>query len=520
MAVQTDTTPEPAGTTDQSASGDRPRPPASRLELATAPGIVSAEQAWDIYRRRPQPRWWGWATPGGGRAANVEEGALYQGTTAQVCGLYPFASGSGAAPRGVPIGRHMYTAEPLGLDPGEWVTTGLISNTGVWVQGQPGIGKSTIVKRLATGLSAFGFYLAIPGDVKGEYSALVESLGGKVWRIGRGLHSLNPLDGGPLRDALRHASGVEHDRLAETLRARQISLLEALIVIVRRAGMAVTERVVLGTALDAAAKQAAPGEPTIPTVLRVLDDPTADLLSATACDTPSQFRRDQRELLNSLRLLVHGAIRGLFDRASTVQADLSTPAMSLDLSALEDDDDDVIAAAMLCSWSWSAAMIDAARSSGAHRNVVQIQDELWRALRVAPGLVERSDALTRMNRHKGVVQIQVTHSLDDLEALPTEADRAKARGMAGRNNIMILGGMPASEMNSLSGIVTVTSRESSLVSSWAAPPTWVAGGKHPGRGRYLIKSGQRIGLPVEMTLTATELGLYNTDTAWQKKDPR
>ncbi|RBM18113.1 hypothetical protein DI005_20180 [Prauserella sp. PE36] len=491
---------------------------ASPLQLATPPGVLDPATAWEVHGRRPRPGWWGWAVPGGGRAAHVESAALYQGTSTQVCGLYPFASGSGAAPRGVPIGRHMYTAEPIGLDPGEWMRSGLISNTGIWVQGQPGIGKSTIVKRLATGLSAFGYFLTIPGDVKGEYSALVDALGGRIWRIGRGLHSLNPLDGGPLRAAITHArSTVEQQRLRETLRARQISLLEALIVIVRRAGMTVTERVVLGAAIDAATALAAPAEPVIPDVLRVLEKPTTDLLGAAACDTATEFRRDQRELLNSLRLLINGAIRGLFDRASTVHADLDSPAMSLDLSALEDDDDDVIAAAMLCSWSWSAAMIDSARSSAAQRNVVQIQDELWRALRVAPGLVERSDALTRMNRHKGVVQIQVTHSLDDLEALPTEADRAKARGMAGRNNIMILGGMPASEVDSIGGIVRVSTREAHLVSSWAAPPTWVAGGRHPGRGRYLVKSGQRIGLPVEMTLTATELDLYNTDLAWQER---
>jgi hypothetical protein len=74
-------------------------------------------------------------------------------------------------------------------------------------------------------------------------------------------------------DALRYASGVERDRLAKTLRAGQISLLEALIVIVRRADMAASERVVLGTALGAATEQAAPGERAIPTMLRVLDDP-------------------------------------------------------------------------------------------------------------------------------------------------------------------------------------------------------------------------------------------------------
>jgi hypothetical protein len=30
----------------------------------------------------------------------------------------------------------------------------------------------------------------------------------------------------------------------------------------------------------------------------------------------------------------------------------------------------------------------------------------------------------------------------------------------------------------------------------------------------MIKSGERLGLPVSMTLTPTELGLYDTDRAW------
>ncbi|MCA1836178.1 MAG: ATP-binding protein [Actinobacteria bacterium] len=130
------------------------------------------------FSARPTPRAWGWATPGGGRSANVEGGVVYQATSAQVCGLYPFALSSGAATPGVPIGRHMLTAEPVGLDPAEWLREGLVSNTGVWVQGQPGIGKSTIVKRMLTGLICFGAAAVIPGDVKGEYSDLVDALGG------------------------------------------------------------------------------------------------------------------------------------------------------------------------------------------------------------------------------------------------------------------------------------------------------------------------------------------------------
>ena len=35
-----------------------------------------------------------------------------------------------------------------GFDPAAWLHAGLVTNTGTWVQGQPGVGKSTIVKRL------------------------------------------------------------------------------------------------------------------------------------------------------------------------------------------------------------------------------------------------------------------------------------------------------------------------------------------------------------------------------------
>jgi hypothetical protein len=437
---------------------------------------------------RPTPRAWGWATPGGGRSANVEGGVVYQATSAQVCGLYPFALSSGAATPGVPIGRHMLTAEPVGLDPAEWLREGLVSNTGVWVQGQPGIGKSTIVKRMLTGLICFGAAAVIPGDVKGEYSDLVEALGGRVWRIGRGRHTLNPLDAGPLRAAAARTSGAARDRLIETIRARQLSLLEALVVIVRRGQISVTERLILGAALDLAAAGTSV-EPIIPDVLAQLTTPPAELLRIAATSTVEEFGRELRDLINSLGLLCQGAIRGMFDRQSSVTADLSTPAMSLDISALDDDDDEVVAAAMLCSWAWAAAMIDGAAALGQRRNVVRVQDELWRALRVAPGLVEMSDRVTRLNRHRGEISFQVTHSLDDLEALPTEADRAKARGMASRAGIMVLGGMADKELDGIRRITPMTSQETAMVRSWAAPPTWIAGSAHPGRGRYLLKAG-------------------------------
>lgn len=464
---------------------------------------------------RPVPRAWGWPVPGGGRAPHVEGGALYAGTSSQLCGLFPFAVSSGTSVRGVPIGRHLLTAEPVGLDPAEWLRQGLVSNTGVWVQGQPGIGKSAVIKRMITGLVAFGGVAVVPGDVKGEYSALVEALGGSVWRIGRGLHALNPLDAGPLRAELASAVGTARERLAETVRIRRLSLLEALVSIVRRGEVDVTERRLLGAALDSAVAAVAPREPVVPDVLGALGAGGEELRAIVACRDSAGYRRAVRELVNTLALLCDGTLRGIFDRPSTVTSDLGSPgpspALSLDLSALDDDDDDALAAGMLCSWAWSTAVIEGASAPGRQRTVAVVQDELWRALRVAPGLVERSDRITRLNRHRGVISFQVTHSLDDLEALATAADRAKARGMVARNATLVLGGMAEQELDALRRITPLSDGEAALITSWAASPTWVGGALHPGRGKYLIKSGERIGLPVSLRLTPSELALYDTD---------
>ena len=210
----------------------------------------------------------GWAVPGGGRAANVAAGTRYAGTTSQLCGLFPFSVASGAELTGVPLGRSLHTAEPVGLDPAHWLRTGLISNTGVWVQGQPGIGKSSITKRLVTGLVGFGMRALIPGDIKGEYTPLITALGGTVWRLGRGRHTLNPLDPGLAAPALAAAVGTERQQIGENLRTRTLALLEALFAITSGRALSATGRRLLAAALDQTT--AARIEPTIPDLLHAL----------------------------------------------------------------------------------------------------------------------------------------------------------------------------------------------------------------------------------------------------------
>jgi len=147
------------------------------------------------------------------------------------------------------------------------------------------------------------------------------------------------------------------------------------------------------------------------------------------------------------------------------------------------------------------------------RSYLAVMDELWRALRGAPGLVEYADSLTRLNRAKGMGTIMITHSLADLDALSSEEDRAKARGFVERCAITVMGGLPPRELARVCEITPLTGPEQELVTSWSAPDSWQPGAKHPGRGKYLIKTGERLGIPVELSLVGDEYDLYDTDQA-------
>ena len=123
--------------------------------------------------------------------------------------------------------------------------------------------------------------------------------------------------------------------------------------------------------------------------------------------------------------------------------------------------DKLVAAAMLCVWAYgygsSTPPPPSPATAPAHAaSYLAVMDELWRALRGAPGLVEHADALTRLNRAKGMASVMITHSLADLDALPTEEDRAKAQGFIERSAIKVLAGLPPRELDRVSEVTPLT----------------------------------------------------------------
>lgn len=464
----------------------------------------------------PVPPAWGSRRPGAGRAAHLATAVEYQATTVQAAGLYPFMAGSGCPTLGVPIGRHLLWGEACCLDPLAWLDAGLTTNPGMFLLGQPGAGKSALAKRLLVGMTGYGVRGLVLGDTKPDYTRLVNHLGGQVIRIGRGLDRINPLDAGPLQAALARMPTAAAQQLRLEVRGRRLSLLLALCALLRGRPVSNPEQVVLAHAVDLAAERHTGSDPTIPQVLAALEQAPDRLRLAARATTPADYQARTDELIFTLTLLCDGPLRGVFDAPTSTPIDLDAPAVSVDISTVAAAGDTLLAAAMLCTWAYAFGLVDAAAALAEHqqaprRRYFAVLDELWRAIRGSAGLVEHADALTRLNRQRGIATLMITHGLGDLEALPTTEDRAKARGFIDRAAIKVLAALPAVELDQLTRIVHLSAPERELVSSWATAEAWQGGTTHPGRGKYLIKTGQRPGLPVALSLVAEEADLYDTD---------
>jgi hypothetical protein len=487
-----------------------------RLRPADRPGPVLGRSAAEP---APVPPAWGWKVPYAGRSAHVSAGPEYQATTTQACGLFPYVAGSGTPVAGTPVGRHQLWGEVVCLDPLAWLRAGLVTNPGMFVLGQPGTGKSTLVKRLVTGAVATGTTALILGDTKPDYTMLTEHLDGQVIRVGRGLDRINPLDAGPLGQALRRLPALAAEALRWEVRSRRLSLLMALCTLVREARITNAEEVILGRAIDLLDERLdGQAEPAVMDVLAVIGQGPDILRAAARADTPDRYQDRVAGLVFTLDLLCTGSLAGVFDGQTSRPIDLTAPAVSVDISRVGAAGDKLLTAAMLCTWAYGFGVVDASAALAElgisrRRSHLAVMDELWRALRGAPGLVEYADSLTRLNRAKGMASIMITHSLADLDALATEEDRAKARGFMDRSAITVLAGLPPRELARVSEITPLTGPEQELVASWSAPDSWQPGARHPGRGKFLIKAGERLGIPVELALAGAEARLYDTDQA-------
>jgi hypothetical protein len=451
----------------------------------------------------------------------------WRGTTVQVCGLHPFAVGTGTPMVGVPVGLQLFTGATVCADPISWFQAGLISNPSTFVLGLPGLGKSTIVRRMAGGGAGFGNLPLVLGDLKPDYVDMIRALGGQVIELGRGRGHLNILDPGEAHEAAERlrAAGKEKERqqvLADA-HGRRHTMVSALLTILRKEPPTDREESIIDRALRVLDDKHA-GVPVLGDLLHVIQEAPQEVRDV-ALDRGSddRYKEITENLEASLISLTSGGRLGeTFAHPTDVPMKRDRPVV-YDVSSIDDSDTDMQAAILLACWSAGFGTVNIANALAdaglePRRHYLVVLDELWRALRAGRGMVDRVDALTRLNRQRGVGLAMISHTMSDLLALPTESERMKARGFVERAGMVIAGGLPGAEMPMLTSAVPLSRAEQELLASWQDPGAWDSGlgreSEPPGRGKFLVKVGGHPGIPLKVELIEAERAINDTNKLW------
>ncbi|MGN6763435.1 MAG: ATP-binding protein [Leifsonia sp.] len=403
----------------------------------------------------------------------------HQDTSATLAGAFPFLAEAGLGSDGVFIGQDLYSGGSFVYDPWVLYAHGVITAPNLVLAGIVGTGKSALAKSLYVRSIPFGRRVYVPGDPKGEHTAVAQAVGGKAIILGHGLRTrLNPLDEG------YRPAGMPDSEWATTVAARRRDLIGALAETVLDRPLSPLEH----TAIDIALTRTV-AENQVPILPMIVDH---TLTPDPADDTDGRLTEDGRLVGHALRRLVAGDLAGLFDSPSTVTIEPSLPMISLDLSRVTENST-LISVLMTCSSAWmESALLDPA---GGQRWVVY--DEAWR-LMAYPALLKRMDAQWRLARFYGIANMLIFHRLGDLDNVGDQgsAMRSLASSLLANAETRIVYRQEADQLGTTSAALGLTGTEQKLLPTLGV-----------GQGLWRIKSRSFV---VQHQLHPNEYALYQT----------
>ncbi|MFI4971080.1 MAG: ATP-binding protein [Hyphomicrobiales bacterium] len=423
------------------------------------------------------------------RALKVEP---HRATSEVLAGAYPFLAESGLGSQGVLIGQDAWSGAGFVYDPWVLYRLGILTNPNCLLAGVVGRGKSTLAKSLATRSIAFGRKCYVPGDPKGEWTAVSRSVGGQAIELGGGTQArLNPLDAGARPQYLTGLDGAREPvtdvAWGELVLQRRRDLLRSLTEAALGRPIAPVESTALYAALDESVR--ANSVPVLPHVVSSMFDPPGDVIGSNR----AQLLDDGREVAHAVNRLVGGDLGGLFDGPSTVRFDADLPMVSLDLSRIAGSDAK-IGMVMACASSWMEAALQ--DPSGGQRWV--IYDEAWRVLK-QPALLARMQSQWKLSRALGIANLMVIHRLSDLDAVGERDSAARnlALGLLADCSTKIIYAQESGEDAKTGAALGLSSTETLQLSSLA-------------RGEGLWRIGER-SFVVRHVCTPGELILFDTN---------
>ena len=403
----------------------------------------------------------------------------HQDTSATLAGAYPFLAEGGLGSDGVFVGQDLYSGSSFVYDPWVLYARGMITAPNLVLAGIVGSGKSALAKSLYTRSIPFGRRVYVPGDPKGEHTAVAEAVGGRAIALGHGMaNRLNPLDEGHRPD------GVDDAQWLAQVTARRRDLLGALAETVLDRRLTPLEHTAIDVALTDAVHASA--VPVLPMVVDRL------LAPERGPDRDGRLAEDGRLVGHALRRLVAGDLAGLFDGPSTVRFDPTLPMVSLDLSRVTENAT-LISVLMTCASAWmESALLDPA---GGQRWVVY--DEAWR-LMSHPALLRRMDAHWRLARHYGIANMLIFHKLSDLDNVGDQgsAMRALASSLLANAETRVVYRQESDQLGTTATALGLTGTEQSLLPTLGT-----------GQGLWRIKHRSFV---VQHQLHPAELELFDT----------
>lgn len=329
----------------------------------------------------------------------------HRGTTAHVASIYPFSVQASFGHRGTYVGLDLLAGgAEFCWDPFDAYAAGLVTNPNGWVLGEPGNGKSALVKTLLWRQAAVyghgpnGRWLAI-ADPKGEYSTLAEHLGLTTVRLSPGgTVRINPLAPGP---AAAHES-------QERQVLRRAEMCAALVATVLERPLTQLEDAVIFAAVEHLTHADQISEPTLVDVAHLVGRPSEDM--ASRLRRPSaEVTIETSAVAYALDKLLTRSLRGMFDGPSTVPLRWDGPGLVLDLSAVPLDSD-ALPLVMVATAAWLQQLM---ACPGPQR--VQVLDEAW-ALLANRHTAAYLQTCFKLGRTYGAANLCITHRASDLVA--------------------------------------------------------------------------------------------------------
>jgi type IV secretory pathway VirB4 component len=411
----------------------------------------------------------------------------HQGTTAHTSSIYPFSVQGSFGHRGTYVGLDLLAGGgEFCWDPFEAYATGLVTNPNGWILGEPGNGKSALVKCLLWRQAAIygtgpgGRWTAI-ADPKGEYATLAEHLGLTVVKLSPGgTATINPLAPGPAAD---------HEPADKQI-LRRAEMCTALVGTVLERSLTQLEDAVVFAAVDQLTT-APVDEPTLTDVARLVANPT-EAMAERLRSTDRDLAVDTATVAYALDKLLSRSLRGMFDGTSTVPLRWDGPGVVLDLSAVPLDSD-ALPLVMVAAAGWFQQLM---ACPGPQR--VQILDEAWALLgnRHTAGYLQTS---FKLGRTYGVANLCITHRASDLVAQADDGTATSkiAAGLLADSATKIILRQAPDQLDAAVAHFGLTAPEASIVGQLT-------------RGRALWKLGGRTAV-VQHVLGPGEQPIVDTD---------